>query len=218
MNAIAREELSVVERFRESHHAVAMMFAAGMHHSMIRQRTGYSTRRLTLLWNDPSFQELIAVYGRRVREKYDENIDHYLDLGMSNMIRAEAQIAEALDKSEEPGADPISLVVLDRIAQGRADRFGYSKHATVRVEHDFARRMDDAITRSSQAKLIEHSETEPAPASAPQASPVLVQEAQSTPRSTTAVRVEPQQSPASRGSSAAGVSFAAVLRGRLRTA
>ena len=106
-------ELNVWQRFREEHHAVARMIAAGLSDSMIRQRTGRSIRRLTLLRADPSFQELIAVYSQRIEEKWDENLDTFLDLGMGNMIRAEAQIAEHLDKCEDTG-ELLPVGTLDR--------------------------------------------------------------------------------------------------------
>ena len=86
-----------------------------------------SRRRLTLLMGDPSFNELIAIYRERVEEKWNENVDRYLDLGMKNMIRAESLIADKLEEDEVP------LMLLDRISQGRADRFGYAKNSTLRV-------------------------------------------------------------------------------------
>ena len=168
------EELSIIEQFRESHHAVARMVAAGMEFSAIQHRTGMSRRRLTLLMGDPSFNELIAIYRERVEEKWNENVDRYLDLGMKNMIRAESLIADKLEEDEVP------LMLLDRISQGRADRFGYAKNSTLRVEHDFASALDRAISRSGKdPKLIEHQPaTYPAEEQAPSPSqrPVLVLE------------------------------------------
>ncbi len=147
-------ELTVVQQFRESHHAVARMFASGMTPSMIRQRSGYSLRRLSLLWNDPTFQELIKIYAKRVGEAWDRNMDTYLDLGVSNMIRAEALVAEALDNDD----DPPPLLALDRISQGRADRFGYGKHNTVEHKFDFATLLDKAIARSGKAVEVKQIE------------------------------------------------------------
>jgi hypothetical protein len=154
-------ELNVWERFRESHHALARMIAAGMTTALITQRTGYSRRRITILLGDPSFNELIAVYSKRIEEKWDENVDAYLDLGMGNMIRAESQIAEHLDKSEDTG-ELLPVGVLDRISQGRADRFGYSKHTVLHHNHDFASALDRAIARSGKAPPQIEAQAEPA--------------------------------------------------------
>src|SRR5208282_4607503 len=82
----------------------------------------------------------------------------YLDLGMSNMIASERMIAERLDAAEEKDAVPISLPVLDKISQGRADRFGYSKHTVHHHEHDFATALDRAIARSGKAEVIKQIE------------------------------------------------------------
>ncbi len=149
------------------------MFASGMTPSAIRQRTGISMRRLALLWNDPSFQELIKVYGQRVEEKWNANLDTYLDLGMSNMILAESQIAERLDESMNVGAEPIPLAMLDKISQGRADRFGYSKHSVMEHKHDFASLLDGAIARSGKAKEVKLIEGQANPRPPSHEQPVL---------------------------------------------
>jgi|SRR5579872_759921 len=159
----------IVAQFRESHHAVARMLAAGMTPSMIRQRTGRSQRSLSLLMADPTFQELIAYYTKRIEDKWEENMDSYLDLGMSNMIRAEAQIAERLEAAEE-NDEPIPLMTLDRISQGRADRFGYGKNQRIDVNVNFADKLDRAIERS---KTIE-AQVSPSALPAPRAEQVIV--------------------------------------------
>ena len=150
--------LNLIEHYKESHQMVARMYAAGLTDSMIRQKTGYSTRRLTLLKGAPLFLELIAVYRNQIAEKWEANVDAYLDLGMSNMIASERMIAERLDAAEEEDAVPISLPVLDKISQGRADRFGYSKHTVHHHEHDFATALDRAIARSGKAEVIKQIE------------------------------------------------------------
>ena len=158
MNTQIEEIKPLIERFREHHHAIASMVAAGLTPAMIRRQTGISLHRLTLYMADPTFNELIAQKAKVVAERFDENIDQYLDLGMGNMIRSEALIAERLNEDE-----PIPLLTLDRISQGRADRFGYSKHSTMRVEHDFATMLDKAIARSGKGELKQiEAQAEPA--------------------------------------------------------
>lgn len=145
-------ELTLMEQYRESHHAIAMMFAADMTPSMIRQKTGRSLRRLNLLYNDPSFQELISVYRKRMVEKWDAAMDAYTDLGVSNMLRSESLIGDRLN---DDNADEIPLLTLSKISEGRADRFGYSKHSIHHHDHSFADLLDRAISRSNGVKQIE---------------------------------------------------------------
>lgn len=149
-------ELTLMEQYRESHHAIAMMFAADMTPSMIRQKTGRSLYRLSTLYNDPSFQELISIYRKRMVEKFNAALDSYTDLGMSNMLRAESLIGDKLNSED---AEDIPLLTLSKISEGRADRFGYSKHSIHHHEHSFAEALDRAITRSNEARPVESSGT-----------------------------------------------------------
>lgn len=145
---------SMLQRYRDSHHQIAEMFALGMTPSMIRRQTGISMHRLSLYAGDPAFNELIAQKQSRLAEKTEAAADAYLDAAIANMLRAERQIMDHLDEAEEKG-ELLPVNILDKISQGRADRFGYSKHSTMKVEHDFATALDRAIARSGKGETIE---------------------------------------------------------------
>jgi hypothetical protein len=51
-----------VGKLRESHHAVARLFAQGLRNAEISLQTGYSLSRLSVLQDDPTFMELVAFY------------------------------------------------------------------------------------------------------------------------------------------------------------
>ena len=164
-------DLPLIERYRESHHSIARMIAMGQTDSMIRQNTGLSIRRLTLLAASPSFQELFAFYYGQIAEKVDAAVDAYIDLGVSNMLRSETMIADHLDAAQdqiEAGEpNPIPITILDRLSQGRADRFGYSKHSIVHHDHDFAAALDRAIERTRPKEIegtVIEAEVVPGPA------------------------------------------------------
>ena len=116
-----KHELSVIERFRESHHTIARMFAAGMTPAMIRRNTGISMRRLTLMWNDPTFQELIEILRRRYNEKFDEAVDTYRDLSFGNMIESELQVQDHLAEARERGELVHSLTCSRSLPIARTD-------------------------------------------------------------------------------------------------
>ncbi len=144
----------IVAQYRESHHRIAQLVAVGCTPSMIRAQTGVTARRLELLCADPTFRELIAGYTKRRTMKVELAADSYQDTSIANMLRAEQMIEDHLDQAEESG-ELIPLAQLDKISQGRADRFGYSKHTKVEHTHDFSAMLDKAIARSGKAKLIE---------------------------------------------------------------
>ena len=145
-------DLTIIERFREGHHAVARMIAAGMTPSMVRQRTGYSTRRLTLLMGDSAFNDLIAHYAKRLHAQWDVEDDIYATMMTANRIRAEFTVTEHMDRAEDSG-ELIPLAMADKISQSRADRQGYGKHSTITHNHDFAAALDRAIERSGMKTI-----------------------------------------------------------------
>ena len=145
----------VVRRFRDPHHRVARLFAAGIRIDEVVERSGYSYQRVWTLQQDPAFQELIAKYREKVDAAFVANVDDYYELATSNMRKAEAQIAEKLEQAEEEGS---LLPTRDLIAISRdaADRFGYGKRQTnLNVNADFASLLEKAIARSG--KTIEAS-------------------------------------------------------------
>ena len=141
-------------RFRDSHHMVARLFASGLKATAVAQRTGYSLTRVVQLRNDPSFEELIANYRGMVDESFKENVDDFIELATSNMLKAERQIADRLDQadSEEETLPVRELVAISRDA---ADRFGYGKKTTnLNLNVDFAAQLDRAIKRSGKVLEI----------------------------------------------------------------
>jgi len=140
-------------RFREAHHAIARMFAAGWTISKVSRETGYSRRRLNIMLADPAFQDLIAEKAKSFDEKVEEGADLFYDDYNKLMRRALSFVADKWDEAEDLGETPPFRELFSILKDG-ADRFGYStKHVRVNVNADFAVRLDAAIDRS--AKVIE---------------------------------------------------------------
>lgn len=149
---------AALDQYRESHHSIARLVAIGATPELIRRQTGVTFRRLSLHLADRTFKELVAHYRGKIDESWNKNVDQFLDLGMGNMIRAEAMISDKLDEADEKG-EAIPLLTLNRLSQDRADRFGYPKTSQVEHKHDFAALLDRAIERSGKAKEVKVIET-----------------------------------------------------------
>lgn len=151
-----RAKLRAAERFKDSHHRIARLFAAGLRHADVCAKTGYSEGRVSTLHADPSFQELIAGYRKQVDAAFVASVDDYFEVATSNMLKAERMLGDKLDEADEAGE---TLPTRDLIAISRdaADRFGYGKKQTnVNVNIDFAARLERARARAS-TKTIESS-------------------------------------------------------------
>ncbi len=184
---VARSGGSIVQRFRDPHHRVARLFAAGLKVGEVAERCGYSYNRVSQLHTSPAFQELIAKYREKVDASFVANVDEFYEQATSNMRMAERQIAERLEAAEDEDGSPIPLKTLVDISGDRMDRFGYGKRQTnLNVNADFASLLEKAIARSGktiEAVVNPSSRLAPPRESLPLASEESPIEAQSPPQS-----------------------------------
>lgn len=140
----------VVQRLRDPHHRLARCLAAGLRDEDAGLQSGYSLGSVRVLKRDPTFMNLVAEYRNDVHGAWKESVDSYMELSVSNMVKAERQIAEHLDKADEAG-ELVPLHRLIALSADKADRFGYGKRNTqVNVNVDFAARLERASLRSTR--------------------------------------------------------------------
>lgn len=147
----------IIRQYRDSHHRIAELIALGCTDSMIRQQLGVSSRRLALLQADPTFRELIAAKSAKAAEVMAAAKDEMTEIEVSTMLTGAAMVRDGVDQSAhaEPGEERVfTPMQVHRIVMDLADRFGYGKNQTVKVEHDIASRLDRAIARSG-VRLVE---------------------------------------------------------------
>lgn len=163
-----------VARFRDPHHRVARLFAAGLRLGEVVERCGYSYNRVHTLSTDPAFQDLIAKYREKVDAEFVRNQDEFYEQATANMRKAEAMLAEKLEAAEEAG-EHLPTRDLIAISGDRMDRFGYGKRQTnLNVNADFASLLEKAIARSG--KTIEGSVLQSPARGHPTNSPTPLQE------------------------------------------
>lgn len=181
---------AIIQRFRHSHHVVAMMFASGMELQEIIRRTGFPQRRLMLLYADPTYQELIEHYKKQTVEAFQSAGNEFMELMTGNALIAQRQIRDKLEKAEDLD-ELLPTKDLLAISSDAADRIGYPKQKESRdtLHVSFSDALDRAIERSGQAKVIDHVETDASssrtelrlsrPSELPQAAPAPVRSAPS---------------------------------------
>ena len=160
-----KRDIPKVQRFRDTHHRLARLCAAGLRTDEVAERSGYSRSRVLMFSSDPAFMELVAHYRQTVTEGFKEGVDEYFELATGNMVMAERQIREKLEEADEEG-QLLPTRELIAISRDAADRFGYGKRQTnVNVNVDFAAKLEQAIARSG--KTIEAKPVGPSGSSAP---------------------------------------------------
>ena len=193
---LVREDLGVLKQarvgarskiFRDTHHRLARLIASGIRESEVLRITGFSTSRLSTLKLDPAFKELVATYRGKVTEAWVNSQDEFYETSTSNMLRAERQIEEHLDRAEDSD-ELVPLKTLLAITSDRADRFGYPKKKEIdnNFNIDFAKRIEKAMARQGRGAVID---ARPLALPAGQASMVPDQETSSDPEPAQPVRL-----------------------------
>jgi hypothetical protein len=165
VRALTREDLAVlktaertiprVKAFRDTHHRLARLVAAGLRNEEILRITGFSAVRLSTLKQDPAFMELVAQYRSAVDASFTASMDEFYDTATSNMLRMERQVEEHLDRLDE-ASELAPLQTLFKGIGDRADRFGYSKKTVnVNINQDFAKRMEKIMAERGQSAVID---------------------------------------------------------------
>lgn len=174
-----RARATPIQRFRDSHHRMARLFASGLRVGEVATLTGYSVSRVSLFHSSPAFQDLIAEKRQIEEEIHRDSITAYNALILSNGLKAERKIADKLDDDDE--AEEMSVRELLGIARDAADRVGLSKRSiNFNINQDFAALLDRAIERTAEVlprsgdlKLVGTSSSVPAAPVTPDRGPSL---------------------------------------------
>ena len=146
-----RAKAQPIQKFRDSHHRMARLFASGLRVGEVAELTGYSVSRVSLFHSSPAFQDLIAEKRKVEDEIARDQITQYNQLILSNGMKAERKLADKLDDDDDN--EEMSVRELISIARDAADRVGLSKRSVqTNVNMDFAQLLDRAIARSDQVQ------------------------------------------------------------------
>lgn len=153
------EAIPALQRITERHHALARLIAVGTPQRTAGIIVGYSDSRISILMDDPSFQELVAFYSGEVDDEYRLMHAQMAGLG-SDAIQELRRRME--DEPEKLGAN----FLLD-VVKTTADRTGNGPTTTtkseVNVTIDLASRMKaarESAMRAIQPKTIDITPTE----------------------------------------------------------
>lgn len=144
-----------VQRFRDPHHRLARLLASGLRPAEAATQAGYSLARIYILQADPSFQDLITAYRKDVHNAFISAEEERHRTATEVNLKALRHLNEHFDEADEKG----ELVPLGRalaVFADTSDRVGLSKKSTnVNINVDFAAKLEGAIARSRNARLVD---------------------------------------------------------------
>lgn len=136
---------SQVKKLNDKHHALARALASGMDQTTAGIVTGYSDSRISILKNDPSFQELLVFYRK--------NLDVvYADLH-GRMSTFSLVVLEELNERFENDPESMENPFLHDLFKTLTDRTGFGPRSTqVNVNVDLAGRLSAARRRAAEGE------------------------------------------------------------------
>lgn len=139
-----------IQKLRDRHHALARYIALGRSNAEMSLLTGYDPSRISILRNDPTFQELVKQY----QSIEEDLVADFVDRATTLSISAVNEIQDRLEESPED----FSIPTLLEVAKFAADRTGHAPVTKVQqnlnVNVGLADRMEAARRRLAAAPHI----------------------------------------------------------------
>lgn len=150
-----KRTVPVVKRLRDTHHKLARLIASGLRPAQAAAESGYAIASVYILQADPAFQDLVAAYRKDVHEAYISGEEERYKTATDVNLKALRHINDHFDKADEEG----ELIPIGRALQvfsDTADRTGLVKKSVqTNINVDFAARLEKAIRKSKDVRLID---------------------------------------------------------------
>ncbi len=153
-----------LKRIRAVHHAAARLIATGMKDAEVSMNVGLCVSRLSILKNDPAFQDLITHYETAEKERFAVVQDRMAMLGM---VAAEELNDRIIDSPEE-----LTTKDLTEIMKVSLDRGGYApvtksekKHVHI-LDSEQLTKIKESVHAESSGQVFERRPAKTLPASA----------------------------------------------------
>lgn len=141
-----------LQSIRDNHHRIARAVASGLPNTTIATLCGISVNRVSILKQDPAFNDLVAHYRGMLTAEWTEQIDTVTEFLGSVRTKSLAMLEDKLCAAEENG-EFLPTRELVSMAELGLDRTGYGKQSkTFNVNADFASLLEAARQRSGRAQ------------------------------------------------------------------
>ena len=145
-----------LKRIGDRHHALARSLASGMSSGEAAIVCGVSPSRVSILLDDPAFQELLTFYRREVNEAYRGLHERLAGISLDAADLLQDQLEADMEKEvEERKLSPNQLM---EIMKTGADRTGFgpqSSSTNVNLNVDLAGKLEAARLRVMERKRLD---------------------------------------------------------------
>lgn len=133
----------LLKKLKDSHHGLARVLASGSSPGEASLVTGFSLSRISILQNDPSFQELLTHYRSVSHEVFADLQQRMTSISLDALEELRERLIDTPEELESDFLLDLVKVTADRTGHGPS-----SKQTQVRVNVDLAERLEAARKRS----------------------------------------------------------------------
>jgi len=150
-----------IARLRDTHHRLAKLMAEGLKGVEIHAITGYSQSRISILRNDPAFQELVEFYRQEVSRAYTDTHERLAALGEEAVAELHDRLVETPDNFKNTELLQIAAFAADRTGFGpetKSSAKSVHVHTTTRdldeMKRELAEEHRGSVTQLHRSQLI----------------------------------------------------------------
>lgn len=103
-----------IAKIRHQHHLLARLLAEGKRPIEASAISGYSPSRISILQNDPAFQELVEYYKAQVEQAFVGAQERLAALGISTLEELQERLEEAPERFKNKDLLDLMTAVFDR--------------------------------------------------------------------------------------------------------
>jgi len=127
-DGVLEKTTPAVARLRHSHHLLARLLAEGRRPNECAMITGYSPSRISILQNDPTFQDLVSSYRSQVQEIYVSVHERRAQLGVDSIEELQARLDEHPEKFSIADLQEMMKLTMDRSGHGPTAQVKHTHH------------------------------------------------------------------------------------------
>lgn len=145
------EAQQIVTRMKDRHHGLARCIASGYTNAEAAAVTGYSASRISILLNDPMFQDLVSLYRANTTEVWRDTHERMASLAVDAIDELHTRLEETPETMDNDLLLEIGKTFADRTGHGPS-----SKTTNVDIKVNFGDKLAAARERAKAVKMIEH--------------------------------------------------------------
>lgn len=143
-----------IKAIRQRHHSLARCLAQGMAEAEASAITGYCSSRISVLKQDPAFQELLTYYTEQKEEIFIDVHQRLAALGLNSIEELMARLDDQPEKFTNKDLMELAGLGFDRSGYGVQTKNSHTVNVALVPPHAIAR-IKEEVAKRENGKLIE---------------------------------------------------------------